>query len=140
MADKIIDRRDIVDRIINDIMPQFFDLTNVDKGRVSNLGALVESDAKSIEDTIILEQTRAENYLPELSTNEIQVRQTAQLRNVGITSATPATCYAKISMLKDDIHNKGMIVSSTERQFLIDRRSTILNNNIPFSLEDDILI
>ena len=140
MAEKIIDRRDIVDRIINDIMPQFFDLTNVDKGRVSNLGALVESDAKSIEDTIILEQTRAENYLPELSTNEIQVRQTAQLRNVGITSATPATCYAKISMLKDDIHNKGTIVSSTERQFLIDRRSTILNNNIPFSLEDDILI
>ena len=140
MADKLVDRRDVLNRIVTDIYPQYFELNNVDKNRVSIFGYHAESEAKSIEDTIILEQKRAEDYCPELSTNEIHVRQTAQIRQVAIQDAIPATCFAQIDILKDDVHTRGTVVSTTERQLIIDRRSTITNNGIPFSLEDDILI
>lgn len=140
MADKLVDRRDIINRLVSDILPQYFTMNNIDKNRVSIFGYTAESEGKSIEDTILLEQKRAEDYCPELSTNEIHVRQTAQIRQIEINNASPATCYVQLNIIKDDIHSKGTIISATERQMVIDKRSTIVNNGIPFSLEDDILI
>lgn len=140
MAEKLVDRRDVINRIVNDIFPKYFTMVNVDKNRLSIFGYLAESEGKSIEDTVLLEQKRAEDYCPELSTNEIHVRQTAQIRQIGIQNAVPANCYVQLNVIKDDVHRKGKIISTLERQLIIDKRSVIMNNGIPFSLEDDILI
>ena len=86
-----------------------------------------------------MEQRRASDYCPELSTSAIHVRQTAKIRDVGIANATPGKCFAILSVLKSDILEKGTRSSNTIT-FTIDRRSTIMHNGVPFSLEDDIII
>lgn len=139
MADKLVNRKDIMDDLINNVAPNYFPEESLDKNRVSVFGYLTEAIAKSVEDTITLEQRRAEDYCPELSNSLMRVRQTAQIRNVEINAATPGIVYAVIGILKSDIIEKGTQVGN-EIQFTIDRRSTITNGNVGFSLEDDILI
>lgn len=140
MYRKLIDHKTILNDIVNNVSPIFFDLKDIDRHRTSIFGLQSEWNARAVEDTILLEQNRAVDYCPELSTNEIHVRQTAIIRNVPVITSTPATCYAQMSILKDDIHTRGISVSTSEKQFIIDKRSHILNNGIPFSLENDILI
>lgn len=137
---RIIDHKTIMDDLVNNIAPIYFNLSDTTKYRASIFGLQMDWNARATEDTVLLEQKRAEDYCPELSSNEIHVRQTARIRNIPINNAKPATCYAQISILKDDIHNKGTVISTSERQFIIDKRSTIVNNGISFSLESDILI
>ena len=137
---RLMTRSDIIADIDNVITPIYFPDKTLDKNRVSTYGWLTETQAAGIEDTIILEQTRASDYCPELSNNEIHVNQTAKIRGVGVERATPGTCYAILGVLKNDIVSKGVRYNDMERRFLIDRRSTILYGGVNYSLDDDILI
>lgn len=139
MAKKLIDRKDIMNDLINNVTPIYFPENTLDKNRVSIYGYITQALAQSIEDTVTLEQRRASDYCPELSTSAIHVRQTAKIRDVGIANATPGKCFAILSVLKSDILEKGTRSSNTIT-FTIDRRSTIMHNGVPFSLEDDIII
>lgn len=139
MARKLIDRKDILADYENVIVPKYFPPDTIDKNRVSVHGSFAEAIAKLGEDTIILEQRRSEDYCPELSNSEIRVKQTAKLRKVGVSYATPGQCFALIGVLKSDILTKGDR-HGNEIRFIIDRRSTILYHGINFSLEDDIVI
>lgn len=139
MAKKLIDRKDIMNDLINNVTPIYFPENTLDKNRVSIYGYITQALAQSIEDTVTLEQRRASDYCPELSTSAIHVRQTAKIRDVGIANATPGKCFAILSVLKSDILEKGTRSSNTI-MFTIDRRSTIMHNGVPFSLEDDIII
>lgn len=139
MARKLIDRKDILSDYVNIIAPKYFPDQTLDQNRTGIFGFILESMAKSVEDTVILEQRRASDYCPELSNSEIRVKQTAKIRGVEVSYATPGQCFAMISVLKSDILNKGTRIGN-EVQFTIDRRSTILYHNINFSLEDDIII
>ena len=139
MAKKLIDRKDIMNDLINNVTPIYFPENTLDKNRVSIYGYITQALAQSIEDTVTLEQRRASDYCTELSTSAIHVRQTAKIRDVGIANATPGKCFAILSVLKSDILEKGTRSSNTIT-FTIDRRSTIMHNGVPFSLEDDIII
>lgn len=139
MIQKLINRADIISDLVNNIAPNYLPDESLDKSRIGVFGYITEALAKSIEDTIVLEQRRAENYCPELSSSSIHVRQTAKIRGVGVNRAKPGTCYAIIGIMKDDILEKGEKINN-EIHFIVDRRSTITNNGITFSLEDDILI
>lgn len=139
MAKKLISRNDILDDILNNISPNYFPEKTLDKNRVSIFGYLTETMARSVEDTVVLEQRRAEDYCPELSSSEVRVRQTAKIRDVAISRATPSVAFAIIGVLKQDILTKGEKVIN-EIHFTIDRRSIITSNGVKFSLEDDILI
>lgn len=138
---KLIDRRDIIKDIMDNITPNYFPHDVLDKNRVSIYGWITEALGRSIEDTITLEQRRAIDYCPELSTSEIHVNQTAKLRNVPVNRAKPGECFALLGILKSDIIAKGTPVrNNDEIHFIIDRRSTILYGGVNYSLEDDIII
>ena len=140
MARKLINRKDILADLVDIVLPKYFPEDTLDKNRTSILGYITEAMAVSMEDTITLEQRRAADYCPELSTSEIHVRQTAKIRSIGVDYAKPGRCFAIIGVLKSDILNKGERFANNEIRFTIDRRSTIMHNGIPFSLEDDIII
>ena len=137
----LMDRRDVLNDILTNVAPRYFvdDFENLDKNILSIFGNIQDTEARAIEDTLILENNRAEDYCPELSTNEYHVRQTARLRNIPITMATPATAVGVLRILKADILEKGTTIGN-DIYFTIDRRSEIINNNVHFGLEDDILI
>lgn len=139
MAQKLVNRDDIMKDLIDNVTPRYFPDEALDQNRTSVYGYLTESEAKSIEDTITLEQRRAIDYCPELSNSEIRVRQTAKIRGVEVSRAEPGKAFAIIGVLKDDILNKGEKINN-EIRFVIDRRSSIVHDGIPFSLEDDIII
>lgn len=136
---KLIDRVDILKNLDQVIAPKYFPKESLDKNRIGGYGYLTEAMATSIEDTVTLEQRRAADYCPELSESEIHVNQTAKIRNVRVTRATPGKCFAMLSILKSDILAKGTPVGN-DIEFIIDRRSTIMYGKINFSLEDDIII
>jgi len=136
---KLVDRVDILKDLVQVVTPVYFPKEALDKNRTSIYGYLTEAMSQAIEDTITLEQRRANDYCPELSNSEIRVNQTAKLWGVGVTRAVPGRCLAMLSVLKEDILRKGVKVRD-EIQFTIDRRSTILYGGYNFSLEDDILI
>lgn len=136
---KLIDRVDIIKDLTEVVTPIYFPKETLDKNRTSIYAWHVEAEAGSIEDTVTLEQRRATDYCPELSTSEIHVNQTAKLRNVPVTRATPGKCFALLGILKSDILAKG-VPYGNELRFIIDRRSTILYGGINYSLEDDIII
>lgn len=140
MARKLINRKDILNDLVGVILPKYFPEDTLDTNRVSILGYLTETMAVSIEDTVTLEQRRAADYCPELSTSEVHVRQTAKIRSIGVDYATPGIAFAIIGVLKSDILNKGEKVGKNETRFVIDRRSTIMHNGVSFSLEDDVII
>ena len=129
---KLVDRRDIIRDIDQNITPNYFPNEVIDKSRVSVYGWLTEALAISFEDTFTLEQRRAMDYCPELSPSEIHVNQTAKLRGVPVDRAVPGECYAMLGILKSDILAKGTPVND-EIQFVIDRRSTILYAGINYS-------
>lgn len=137
----LIDRKDILNDILTNVAPNYFvdDYDALDKNLLSLFGYINDVQARAIEDTLTLENARAQDYCPELSTNEHHVRQTARLRNFPIAQATPATCLAMLTVLKSDIIEKGERIGDNI-YFTIDRRSEIINNQIHYSLEDDILI
>lgn len=139
MADKLIDRKDILSDLVTQIAPKYFPENTLDNNRTSIFGYISEAMAKSIEDTIVLEQRRSADYCPELSDSAVHVRQTAKIRGVDISYAVPGRAFALIGILKDDIINKGTKLAN-EIRFTIDRRSTILHDGVHFSLEDDIII
>lgn len=138
-VEKIVDQRDALNTIINRIAPKYFS-SDVDKNRVSTFGYVTESLAHAWADSVILEQNRAEDYCPELSSNEVHVRQTARLREVGVYNASPYTTYAAIFVTKEDIIEKGTQLSDRSRTFTIDKRSTIMSNGVPYTFESDIII
>lgn len=140
MAEKLIDRIDVLYDLVNNIAPRYFDMDSVDQNRTSYFGYLSEAAAKAIEDTITLEQRRSVDYCPELSNSGIRVRQTAKIRGVTVSRARPGRVFAAIGILKSDILDKGELYGKNELRFIIDRRSTITHNNISFSLPDDIII
>lgn len=140
MAQKLVNRTDILYDLVNNIAPQYFDMDSIDQNRTSYFGYLSEAAAKAIEDTITLEQRRSVDYCPELSNSGARVRQTAKIRGVSVARPSPSRVFAAISILKDDILEKGEKITSTETRFIIDRRSSITHDNIPFSLPDDIII
>ena len=137
---RLMTRADIISDYVNVIAPIYFPDRTLDKNRAGTFGYITETMAANAEDSIIIEQTRAADYCPELSNNEIHVNQTAKIRGVGVERATPGTCYAILGILKNDIITKGTRYSDTERRFLIDRRSTIMYGGVNFSLDDDILV
>ncbi len=139
MATKLVDKKDVLDMIVNDITPLYFPNETLNRSRTGVYGWLAEMSAKAIEDTITLEQRRAADYCAELSNSPIRVRQTAKTFGVNIDSATPGTTFAVLSILKSDIIEKGT-PAHDGIYFTIDRRSVILHDNIPFSLADDIII
>lgn len=136
---KLVDRVDILRDLVNVVSPVYYPKETLDKNRTSIYAYINEALSASIEDTITLEQRRANDYCPELSNSEIRVNQTAKLWNVGVNRAVPGRCFAMLSVLKEDILRKGIVVGN-EIRFTIDRRSTIVYNGINYSLEDDILI
>lgn len=136
---KLVDRSDIMEDLLEVVTPKYFPKHTLDKHRVGMFGWLVEATAKSIEDTITLEQRRSEDYCPELSNSEIHVNQTAKIRGISTVRATPAHCFAVLGILKSDILKRG-VTTANETKFIIDRRSIITYNDVNFSLEDDIII
>lgn len=140
MAKKLIDQKDILEDLLEQVAPKYFPAESLDKNRTSLFGYLTEAMSRSIEDTVVLEQRRASDYCPELSNSEIHVRETAQIRGVNIAAATPGKAFAIIGVLKSDILEKGIKTASNVISFTLDRRSTIIHNGTPFSLEDDIII
>ena len=140
MAQKLINRTDVLYDLVNNIAPQYFDMDSLDQNRTSYFGYLSEAAAKAIEDTITLEQRRAVDYCPELSNSGVRVRQTAKIRGVTVARPSPSRVFAAIGILKSDILEKGERVTSTETRLILDRRSSITHDNIPFSLPDDIII
>lgn len=136
---KLINRTDILRELTEVVTPLYYPKETLDKNRTSLYGMLMESMSKSIEDTITLEQRRASDYCPELSSSEIHVNQTAKIRGVGVNRAKPGKCFALLRILKSDILAKGTPIGN-DIQFIVDRRSTILYGGINFSLEDDIII
>lgn len=139
MAKKLIDRKDILNDLIENITPNYFPNNTLENSRVSIYGYITEALANSIEDTVTLEQRRAADYCPELSNSSVHVRQTAKIRGVTVSRAMPGQAFAIIGILKSDILEKGT-ASGNQITFTLDRRSTILHNGIPFSLEDDVII
>ena len=139
MARKLIDRKDILDDLVNDVLPVYFPEKTLDKNRVSLIGYVTEALANVTEDTVTLEQRRAAEYCPELSSSQVHVRQTAKIRGVDVLYATPGKAFAVLGILKSDILKKGT-KSANETTFIIDRRSTISHGGVHFSLEDDIII
>lgn len=137
--EKIIDFRDALSTLVNDIAPKYFS-TDVTQNRVSTFGYVTEALAHAWSDSIILEQNRSEDYCPELSSNEIHVRQTAKLREVGVNHATPFSAYATLYIKKSDIIEKGITATDRSKSFTIDRRSTIVSNAITYSFEHDIVV
>lgn len=137
----LIDRKDVLNEMLTNVAPLYFvnDIDALDKNLVSLFGYVNDVQARAIEDTLVLENSRAQDYCPELSNNEHHVRQTARLRNFPIAQAVPSTCLAILNVLKSDILEKGERIGD-DIYFTIDRRSEIINNNIHYSLEDDILI
>ena len=138
-ARKLIDRKDVLTDLLEVIYPKYFPDQTADNNRVSIFGYVSEALAKSIEDTVILEQRRSADYCPELSNSEIRVKQTAKIRGVDVSYATPGQCFVMLGILKSDILEKGTKVGD-EIRFVIDRRSAIMYQNTTFSLEDDIVI
>ena len=136
---KLIDRVDILKDLDENVAPIYYPDVALDKSRIGLYGMILEAMANSIEDTITLEQRRATDYCPELSSSEIHVNQTAKIRNIGVTRAEPGQCFALLMVLKSDILAKG-VPTSDGVTFIIDRRSTILYGGVNFSLEDDIII
>lgn len=136
---KLIDRADIINDLVTRVTPNYFPTETLDKNRSSIYGWLTESMGGSIEDTVVLEQRRAQNYCPELSTSEIHVNQTAKLRSISVKRAVPGRCFALLGILKSDIINKA-VPYGNELRFILDRRSTIRYGGVDFSLEDDIII
>lgn len=136
---KLIDRADIINDLVYRITPQYFPQDTLDKARTSIYGWMTESFATAFEDTVVLEQRRAQDYCAELSNNEIHVNQTAKLREVDVERARPGRCFAMLGILKTDIIAKGTPYGN-EIRFILDRRSTILYGGVNFSLEDDIII
>ena len=130
MARKLINRRDILSDLVDIVLPKYFPENTLDKNRTSILGYITEAMAVSMEDTITLEQRRAADYCPELSTSEIHVRQTAKIRNIRIDYAKPGRCFAIIGVLKSDILTKGERYPNNEIRSTIDRRYTIMHNAI----------
>ena len=104
-TERIIDQRDALNTLLNDIAPKYFS-TDVDQNRISTFGYVTEALSHAWADSIILEQNRAEDYCPELSSNETHVRQTAKLREIGVANATPYTAYATLYVTKEDILEK----------------------------------
>lgn len=137
--ERAIDERDILNTLVNTIAPKYLS-ENVDKNRVSTFGYLTESLAHAWVDSVVLEQNRAEDYCPELSSNEIHVRQTAKLREIGLNEATPYTAYATLYITKEDILEKGTLNTDRSRTFTIDKRSTIVSNGATYTFESDILV
>lgn len=137
--EKIVDQRDALDTIVNTIAPKYFS-SDTDKNRVSTFGYVTEALAHAWADSIILEQNRAEDYCPELSSNEVHVRQTAKLREIGVYDAVPYTAFAILYITKADIIEKGEQLSDRSRTFKIDKRSTIMSNGIPYTFESDIIV
>lgn len=136
---KLVDRVDILKDLVNVVSPLYYPKETLDKTRTSIYAYINEALSASIEDTITLEQRRANDYCPELSNSEIRVNQTAKLWEVSVNRAVPGRCFAMLTVLKEDIIRKGVTVGN-EIQFTIDRRSTIMYNGYNYSLEDDILI
>lgn len=136
---KLVDRVDILRDLVNVVTPIYYPKETLDKNRTSIYAYINEALSASIEDTVTLEQRRANDYCPELSNSEIRVNQTAKLWNVSVNRAVPGRCFAMLTVLKEDIIRKGVHVGN-EIQFTIDRRSTIMYNGYNYSLEDDILI
>ena len=112
MARKLINRRDILSDLVDIVLPKYFPENTLDKNRNSILGYITEAMAVSMEDTITLEQRRAADYCPELSTSEIHVRQTAKIRAIEVDYAKPGRCFAIIGVLKSDILTKGESLSN----------------------------
>lgn len=139
MARKLIDRKDILNDILTNISPIYFPDNDADKNLTSLYGWLHMVTSKSIEDTVTLEQQRAADYCPELSPSAVHVRETAHIRGVTTNYATPGKAFAILGVLKRDILEKGVVNGNTIT-LTIDRRSSIMHNGIPFSLEDDIVI
>ena len=106
MARKLINRKDILNDLVGVILPKYFPEATLDTNRVSILGYLTETMAVSIEDTVTLEQRRAADYCPELSTSEVHVRQTAKIRSIGVDYATPGRAFAIIGVLKSFIDTR----------------------------------
>ena len=140
MAQKLVNRTDILYDLVYNIAPRYFDMDSIDQNRTSYFGYLSEADAKAIEDTITLEQRRSVDYCPELSNSGVRVRQTAKIRGVTVARPTPSRVFAALGILKSDVLEKGERITATETRFIIDRRSSITHDNIPFSLPDDIII
>ena len=138
-TERIIDQRDALNTLLNDIAPKYFS-TDVDQNRISTFGYVTEALSHAWADSIILEQNRAEDYCPELSSNETHVRQTAKLREVGVANATPYTAYATLYITKEDILEKGTLNVDRSISFTIDRRSSILSNGVAYTFESDIIV
>ena len=95
LAKKLIDQKDILEDLIRVVTPKYFPNETLDRNRVSIYGYNTEALARSIEDTVTLEQRRAADYCPELSNSAIRVRQTAKIRGVNTYYAEPGQCFAK---------------------------------------------
>lgn len=141
MAKKLIDSKDIIEDLIDVVAPKYFPAETLDTSRTSIMGYLTEAMADSVEDTVTLEQRRAAEYCPELSDSIIHVNQTAKLRGVEVHYAQPGVVYVQLMVLKNDILTKGTPSrNGNEVTFVIDHRSTIVHEGVPYSLDDDIII
>jgi len=141
LAKKLIDSKDIIEDLIDVVAPKYFPAETLDTSRTSIMGYLTEAMADSVEDTVTLEQRRAAEYCPELSNSIIHVNQTAKLRGVEVHYAQPGIVYVQLMVLKNDILTKGTPSSNgNEVTFIIDHRSTIVHQGVPYSLDDDIVI
>lgn len=113
--------------------------SDIDKNRVSTFGHINESIATSIEDSVILANYRGTNNIPELSTDPVKIRSTAKIR--GIQSVSPRASKLGVVLLlrKEDIIANG-IKDGLNYNFILDKRSTLVVNDITFSLPFDINI
>lgn len=136
---KFITRQDIIADMIS-LSQSNLNLDEIDQNNLSTYGTIIQVMAKTMEDTLNINVTRSQNYIPELASNETIVKETSKLREVSIATATPSEAIVLLSIVKEDILNKGSKDSNGIVSFYIDKRSSIINNTIPYSLVSDILI
>ena len=137
---KLVDRRDILNQLISEVAPQYFDGVVLDKSRLSTIGYITEAMANSMEDTITLENQRAMDYCPELSSSEIRINEAAKIRGLSAARAVPGRCVAFLAVLKYDIRTKGVAYGKNETWLTLNKRSVILYSGINFALQDDIIL
>jgi hypothetical protein len=112
---------------------------DIDKNRVSTFGHLNESLALSIDDSVQLANYRGSNNIIELSNDEEKVRSVAKIRNIEVVKPTASKLAVVLLLRKEDILANG-IKDGLNYTFILDKRSTLLVNDITFSLQFDIVI
>lgn len=132
-----VTNKDIIRDLLN-LAPSYLGY-DIDKNRVSTFGYITEAMAMSMEDSAILARHRMANNIVELSDDDENIRATAKVRKIESAYPRPSKIQAALFIRREDIIANG-IKDGMNYTFILDRRSILRVNDIPFTLKYNIVI